>query len=79
MPEMFAQPPATVRHRIEQWVDPSIEAGKDLSDVKVPILVVAGTAVREPTQQNPPRWSSHRTLRDCCHLILAPAANRRYE
>ena len=51
MPGAFAAPPDTIRHRIEQWAEPSIAAGRDLADLTVPLLIVAGTAdLRVPAE-----------------------------
>ena len=52
MPSAFASPPSTVRHRVEKWAQPSIDAGRDLSDLNVPMLIVAGTAdIRVPAEE----------------------------
>lgn len=48
LPARLASPAATVRHRIAQWVEPTLAAGKAaaLAKLSVPMLIVAGTADR---------------------------------
>ena len=72
MPAAFASPPATVRHRIEEWADPSIEAARELSDMRVPTLIVAGTAdMRVPAVEEAQRIRD--AMKDTCecrvHLV----------
>lgn len=75
MPEMFAQPPATLRHRLEQWVVPSIDAGKDLSDLRVPMLLVAGTAdLRVPAADEARRIAAEAPAECRCAIHLVAGA-----
>ena len=45
LPVRLNSPAASIRHRISEWAEPTIAAGKRdaLSDIRVPMLVVAGT------------------------------------
>ena len=59
MPDAFAAPPGTIRHRIAEWAEPSIAAGRDLSDLTVPMLIVAGTAdLRVPAEEEAARLAA---------------------
>ena len=68
LPARLASPAATIRHRLAQWVEPTLAAGRAdaLADLALPLLLVAGTADgRVPAQEEAERLA--REAPAACH------------
>jgi len=74
LPRLLSAPPATVRHRLEEWVEATIDERARLGDLaQTPVLVVAGTSdARVPASEEAAFFQ--RTLGDRCTVVLVEGA-----
>ena len=76
MPDAFAQPPGTVRHRIAEWTEPTLAVGREetFSKLKLPpLLIVAGTAdLRVPAEEE--AWRLQACASGTCDVHLVQNA-----
>lgn len=73
MPSRLSSPPGTIRHRIAEWVEPTLAAGRAVADLTTPILIVAGTAdLRVPAAAEARRIG--REARSLCHVHFVEGA-----
>ena len=75
MPTALASPPGTVKHRIAAWAEPSIAAARELSDLRTPMLLVAGTAdLRVPAEAEAQRIAAEAPSACRCAVHLVEGA-----
>ena len=76
MPEAFAQPAGTVRHRIAEWTEPTLAIGRKATFSALdlpPLLIVAGTAdLRVPAEEE--AWRLKACAKGPCDVQLVENA-----
>jgi pimeloyl-ACP methyl ester carboxylesterase len=76
MPEAFAQPAGTVRHRIAAWTEETLAIGREATFSSLdlpPLLIIAGTAdLRVPAEEE--AWRLQACAKGPCDVQLVPKA-----
>ena len=77
LPTRLSSPAETTRHRLAQWVEPTLASGTAgaLSQLELPVLLVAGTAdARVPAQSEAERIAREAPARAPCTVHLVQGA-----
>ena len=77
LPTRLSSPAETIRHRLAQWVEPTLASGTAgaLSQLELPVLLVAGTAdARVPAQSEAERIAREAPARAPCTVHLVEGA-----